>query len=194
MRRGAKTVEQLLMLIAACVVVFPAVGADSAVTRSAVNYTIPEVRLVREDGKSVSLPDELNDGRPVVMNFVFTTCTTICPLLSQTLERLQAKLGAERDGVHLVSITIDPEEDTPERLAEYAKRFSAGRGWQFYTGTVQAILSTVRAFNVFRGDKMGHTPLTLLRMSPGQPWIRFDGFVSADDLASEIRSKAVAAK
>ncbi len=186
--------KKALMVIAALALALPVVGAEPSVTRSTVEYTIPPVTLVRSDGKSISLPDELNDGRPVVMNFVFTTCTTICPLLSQTFERLQSKLGAERNKVHIVSISIDPEEDTPERLTEYAKRYNAGPEWQHYTGTVQAVVATERAFNVYRGDKMGHTPVTLLRPAPGKPWVRFDGFVTPDDLVREIKGEAFAAK
>jgi len=172
-----------------------AVMADaSKVIRSTAQYTVPQVTLVRDDGKEVSLPDELNDGRPVVMNFIFTTCNSICPLLSQTLARLQDALGAERDRVHIVSISIDPEQDTPPRLTDYARRYNAGPEWQHYTGTMQAIIATARAFNAYRGDKMSHTPLTLLRKAPGEKWIRFDGFVTADELLREIKGVAIASK
>src|SRR5689334_11779173 len=57
------------------------VAATNGPTRSFREYAVPAVRLVRDDGKSVSLPDEMDDGRPVVMNFIFTTCTTICPMM-----------------------------------------------------------------------------------------------------------------
>ncbi len=194
MRIHREQLNKGLIVLAAAVLALPVFGAEPSVTRSSVEYRIPAVTLIRADGKSVSLPDELNDGRPVVMNFVFTTCNTICPLLSQTFERLQSKLGAERDKVHIVSITIDPEEDTPARLTEYAKRYNAGPEWQHYTGTLQAIVATERAFNVYRGDKMGHTPVTLLRPAPNKPWVRFDGFVAADDLVREIKSEVLAAK
>ncbi len=158
------------------------------ITRILTGYKVPEVKLVRADGKTVSLPEELNDGRPVVLNFVFTTCTTICPLMSQTFARLEKKLGEDRDKVHLVSITIDPEEDTPARLTEYARKLQAGREWQYYTGTVQAIRATEMAFGLNIGNKMSHTPLTLFRAAPGKPWIRIDGFASADDLLWEIQN------
>ncbi len=157
-------------------------------TRILTEYTVPQVKLVRADGKTVSLPEELNDGRPVVLNFIFTTCTTICPLMSQTFARLEKKLGAERDKVHLVSITLDPEEDTPARLSDYARRFKAGPEWQYYTGTLQAIKATEMAFGLYIGNKMTHTPLTLLRIAPGKPWIRINGFATADDLLWEIRN------
>ncbi|MGF7000934.1 protein SCO1/2 [Paraburkholderia sp. GAS32] len=149
---------------------------------SMVDYTVPAVMLVRDDGQTVSLKNEVDDGRPVVLTFIYTTCTSICPMISQTMSQLQSELGADRDKVHLVSISIDPEQDTPERLREYAKKFGAGPEWQHYTGTVAASVATQRAFNVYRGDKMSHTPVTLFRAAPGKPWLRFDGFATAADL------------
>jgi protein SCO1/2 len=160
-------------------------GITAGVQRSEVQYAAPEVTLVRDDGKKVSLPDELNDGRPVIMNFIYTSCTTICPLTSQVFGQFQRRLGSARDSVHLVSISIDPEQDTPARLRVYARQFEAARGWDHYTGTVAASIAVQRAFGAYRGDKMSHTPLTLLRASPDKPWIRIDGFASADDLFAE---------
>ncbi|HEY6095063.1 MAG TPA: SCO family protein [Gallionellaceae bacterium] len=162
------------------------------IKRQTATYTVPEVTLVRDDGKRVALRDELNDGRPVILNFIYTTCTSVCPLVSHTLEQLQSKLGSDRDRVHLVSISIDPEQDTPARLAAYAKEYEAGPEWQHYTGTVAASITTQRAFDAYRGDKMNHTPVTFLRAAPGQPWIRIEGFVTPDDLLGEIRSMLVA--
>lgn len=151
-------------------------------------YTVPEVALVRDDGKRVALRDELNDGRPVILNFIYTTCTSVCPLVSHTLEQLQSKLGADRDRVHLVSISIDPEEDTPAKLAAYARKYEAGPEWHHYTGTVSASITAQRAFDAYRGDKMNHTPVTFLRAAPDKPWIRIDGFVTSDDLLGEIHN------
>jgi len=162
-------------------------------TRSTTNYAIPDVKLVRQDGETVLLSDELNDGRPIALNFIYTTCTTVCPLTSQTFAELQAKLGARRSAVHLISISIDPEQDTPARLREYAKKFGAGAGWQLYTGTLAASITTQRAFNVYRGDKMNHAPVTLLRTAPGKPWVRLDGFATSDQMFKELRD-AVAAE
>src|SRR5579862_7128313 len=128
-----------------------------AVTRSVVNYPVPAISLVRDDGKNVALIDELNDGRPVVLNFIYTTCTGICPLTSHIFSQLQHQLGAERDQVHLVSISVDTEEDTPARLRAYARQYSAGPSWQHYTGTVAASTAIQRAFDAYKGDKMGRS-------------------------------------
>lgn len=157
-------------------------ATPNAHVSSASQYLIPAVRLVRDDGKVVSLPEEMNDGRPVVLNFIFTTCSSICPLMSQTFAQFDSQLGADRGHVHLMSISVDPEEDTPARLREYAQKFHAGPEWQHYTGTVEASLAAQRAFNAWRGDKMSHTPLTLVRAAPGQPWLRIEGFVTPTEL------------
>lgn len=154
---------------------------------STADYKIPQLQLLRENGKRVSLPQELDDGRPVVMNFIFTTCETTCPLSSQTFSAFQRKLGPERNRVHMVSISIDPEQDTPTRLRAYAKKFHAGPQWQHYTGTLQASLAAQQAFGAYRGDKMSHAPLTLLRAAPGQPWTRIEGFVTPAQLVHHYR-------
>jgi len=157
---------------------------------STADYLLPQVSLVRDDGKRVSLSAELDDGRPVVLNFIYTTCPGICPLMSQVFSQFQRRLGAERGKVHMVSISIDPEQDTPARLRDYAKKFRAGTQWQHYTGTVEASVQVQKAFDAYRGDKMGHDPLTLMRAAPGSPWVRMDGFASASDLFDQYRNLA----
>ena len=161
-------------------------------TRSIVEYTIPDVKLVRDDGTTVQLSRELDDGRPVVLNFIYTTCTSVCPLTSQTFADLQRKLGAQRDSVHLVSISIDPEQDTPARLRAYAEKFGAGPEWRHYTGTVAASVTAQRAFNAYRGSKMDHAPVSFVRTAPGNRWVRIDGFATAELLLSELRSVVTA--
>jgi protein SCO1/2 len=155
--------------------------------RLTVEYEIPAVNLVRNDGKTVALAEEFNDGRPVFLNFIYTTCTAICPITSQTFAMFQERLGKDRDRVHLMSISIDPEEDTPARLTEYARTFGAGPEWQHYTSSAATSLAVQRAFDVYRGDKMNHVPVTFLRTAPGKPWIRLEGFVTADRLVDEYR-------
>ena len=194
MRISVKRLTGILVLAAIGSTSLAMAGGGSRATRSTAEYAVPDVKLVRDDGKTVLLADELKEKRPVVLSFFFTSCTSICPVLNQTLARLQKGLGAEKDQVRIVSISIDPEEDTPERLAAYARQYRSGPEWRLYTGTMQAIISTAKAFGAYRGDKMSHTPLTLLRKAPGEPWIRFDGFATAEELLQEIRSEAVASK
>lgn len=156
--------------------------------RSTADYPLPEAMLVRDDGKHVPLAGELNDGRLVMLNFVFTTCTAICPVTSQVFAETQSRLRGQLERVHMVSISIDPENDTPAQLREYAKRFGAGPQWQHYTGSSAASVAVQKAFATYRGDKMNHQPVTLLRRTAGQPWVRLEGFVSPSELAGEVKA------
>jgi protein SCO1 len=151
-------------------------------------YQVPAVRLVRDDGKDVTLSDEMNDGRAVFLNFIFTTCSSVCPLSSKTFSDFERALGAESARVHLISISIDPEQDTPARLRDYARQFHAGAEWQHYTGTQAASIATQKAFDTFRGAKMDHTPVTLVRVSRDRPWVRIDGFMTAAELLQLYRN------
>lgn len=155
---------------------------------STLSYRVPDLKLVNQTGVAVSLPAEMNDGRPVVLNFIFTSCAAICPLMTQTFAEFQRKLGSESSQVHIMSISIDPEQDTPARLREYAKRFDAGPGWTFYTGTDAASIAAQKAFNIFRTDKMSHSSVTFMRSSPGASWRRLDGFATPDDLLREYHA------
>ena len=182
--RTQATVSAALVCVGALLLT---AAAAATVSRSSVTYETPDVSLVRADGKRVSLPRELDDGRPVLLNFIFTTCSSICPLTSRTLEEFQQKLGREAAKVHMVSISIDPEQDTPARLTEYARKFHAGPEWQYYTGTVAASVAAQKAFDVYRGEKMSHTPVTLLRSTPGKPWLRIEGFITPDELVDDYQ-------
>lgn len=153
--------------------------------RTLASYTIPDVKLLDADGAGVPLRTTLDD-KPVILNFIFTSCGAICPVMSTTFSQVQAALGTERDAVRMVSISIDPEQDTPAALKAYAGKYGAGPQWQMLTGSLDDSIAVQRAFGVYRGDKMNHQPATFLRAAPDQPWVRLDGFASADDILREV--------
>jgi protein SCO1/2 len=105
--------------------------------------------------------------------------------MSATFSQVQAKLGSTRSKVRLISVSIDPEHDTPSKLKEYAKRFEAGSQWSMLTGSNENSIAVQRAFDIYRGDKMNHEPVTFMRKAPDQPWVRINGFITADDLLRE---------
>jgi protein SCO1/2 len=148
-------------------------------------YRPSQIRLTRADGSQVRLDDELGFDGAIVLNFVFTSCSAVCPITSRTFSEVQAKL-LPGEPVRLMSISLDPLNDTPEALRAYGKQFSAGRSWRFYTGTPDASADVQRAFDVYLGDKMNHAPFTLIRPGPGLPWTRVNGFATANDLLSEL--------
>jgi protein SCO1/2 len=160
--------------------------AAEPVSRSTAAYRLDGLRLLRADGKDVTLGEELDHDGPLVLDFVFTTCTAVCPILSRTFAELQARSDPAKP-LRLVSISIDPQHDTPAVLRGYAKQFEAGKRWRFYTGTVAQSVAVQRAFDVYRGNKMNHVPLTFVRRGRNQPWVRLEGYASADALLRELR-------
>lgn len=159
-----------------------------AYTRSVNSYKIPDLKLVDMNGKTVSLREGLDGKEPVMLNFIFTTCTAICPVMSATFHHVQEQLGPDSGKVRMISISIDPEHDTPARLREYAGRYQAGPQWKMLTGSAQDSIAAQRAFDSYRGDKMNHAPATFLRADGAdKPWVRLDGFASAADIIKEYR-------
>jgi protein SCO1/2 len=162
--------------------------APAGVQRSEVSYQIPDVTLIDQNGERVAIRDLFTTDKPILLNFIFTTCTAICPVMSATFEQVQQGLDGDRDKVRMVSVSIDPEQDSPAALAGYAKRFDAGPQWVFLTGSLEDSIRVQQAFDGYRGDKMNHAPLTLLRTASGANWVRYDGFASAADLVTDLRA------
>jgi protein SCO1/2 len=152
---------------------------------SVMSYSIPDVKLLDVNGKKVSLRKELDGHSPVMLNFIFTTCTTICPVMSSTFQQLQDKLGSNRQGIRLVSVSIDPENDTPAKLKEYAVRYNAGPQWTLLTGSIENSLAVQKAFDVFAGEKMNHKPITFIKPKGSENWVRMEGLVEADQVLKE---------
>lgn len=97
---------------------------------------MPNVPVVTSEGKTLNFYDDLIKGKIVVVSFVYTSCRDMCPLITARLALLQERLG-DRVGrdIHFISISIDPERDTVDRLKDFADAFQIGPGWTFVTGT-----------------------------------------------------------
>jgi protein SCO1/2 len=154
---------------------------------------IADVNLVDQDGRATSLQEVLDTELPVLVNFIFTTCTTVCPIMTTGFSQFQNVLGPERDRVRLISISIDPDNDSVAALRAYAERYHAGRSWRLLTGTREASIAAQRSFGAYRGDKMNHAPATYVRRSPGEPWLVLDGLSNAQTLRRVWRGLSAAA-
>ena len=164
---------------------------DIKYKRTVENYTVPDVVLVNQHGEKVHLKEYLKSDKPVIVDFIFGTCTTICPVLSAGFTNLQRKLGADSQKVRLVSITIDPENDTPKVMNEYLKKFRAKPGWDFLTGSRQDINTVMRSFDAWIPDKMSHFPLTLIREPGSGKWVRIFGLISGAEFLTEYRKVGI---
>ena len=133
----------------------PQLGADDLAPRPRLRSRdpFPNVELVRHDGATVRFQDDLMEGKVFILNFMYTTCADVCPLETARLSEVQAILG-DRVGkdIHMYSITVDPDRDTPEVLADYRERFGVQDGWDFFTGDEMEILSLRRRFGLYFDD------------------------------------------
>ena len=106
--------------------------------------------LQDQDGRTVRFLSDVVQDRIAVVNFMYSQCTTACPLTSAVFGKVQESLGARLDReVRLISITLDPVSDTPERLKGYSRRFNAGPGWIWLTGGSSTIRSLLQDMKIY---------------------------------------------
>ena len=141
----------------------------------------PDFALTSQDGEEVTL--ESLRGKVVAVTFFYTWCPDICPLLTDKMARVQDALGSDfGTEVAFVSITFDPERDTPEVLKEYAEAFDADpAGWSFLTGEPGAVREVARRYGVVvlptgDGGAIDHTMLTTLIDRHGTMRVQYLGY------------------
>ena len=151
------------------------------VERREIYHRSPRLDLVTQDGTPLSLRDL--KGKVVLVTFFYSTCPDVCPLLTAKFAVIQRRLkekGLDR-AVHLLSITVDPEIDTPPVLKEYARKYGANfASWAFLTGSRSALEQTWNDFGVVavRGSKgdIDHTAMTILLDPQGRQRLQYIGF------------------
>lgn len=146
----------------------------------------PAVELRSMDGARCMAAKELALEVPLVMTFVFTTCSTSCSVQTALLAEVQRERSLRKQPLRLASITIDPDNDTPEQLRRFAMQHKVGPGWQFYTGKFDDLLVLQRHFDVYRGSKAAHPPVLLMRRNAQAPWVRIEGFPSVRQVVDQI--------
>jgi protein SCO1/2 len=150
---------------------------------------IPDVLLTNQRGEAVHFSSDVLRHRIAVINVVFTTCTTICLPMGANFGKLEKLLGnrAGRD-VILVSISIDPVNDTPERLRAWGEKFNEGPGWTLLTGEKREIDTVLKSIGAFSGDKVQHTSTILIGSADTGQWLRTNGLTKASRLAEIVNN------
>jgi protein SCO1 len=148
---------------------------------------IPDTPVVDQHGKRLNFYTDLVKGKVVAINFIFTTCTTICPPLGATFAKV-GELGGERFGrdFQLISISIDPTTDTPQRLKAWSERFNAKPGWTLVTGLKGDIDQLLKALGGFSASIRDHTPAVLIINDTQGVMTRAYGLASPAKLLSVI--------
>ena len=179
------TIAGLLLAISLCGALAGSAAAADSPWGS--NY-FPNVPLVTQEGKTVRLYDDLLKGKRVLISFIFSNCEQGCPLDTANMARVQKLLG-DRVGrdVFMYSITLDPENDTPEAMKEYAEQYHAAPGWLFLTGTRKDI-DEVRYKFGDRGDKTEHANAVQVGDVDKGRWIRVPLNADPNYIALEIKN------
>lgn len=157
----------------------------------ATKLNVPDVELLDQNGRKIHFYTDLIKGRTVAINFIFTTCTTICPPLGATFARVQKELG-DRVGrdVHFISISVDPATDTPERLKSWGAKFHAGDGWTFVTGDKPKIDELLRALGASSARREDHSPTVLIGNDAHASWTRTYGLAKTSAIIQLIDNAA----
>jgi protein SCO1/2 len=169
----------------------PHAGHNAGNDGSRAQKYFTDVELIDQDGRKVRFYSDVLKGKTVVVNAFFTTCTSVCPPMNRNMEKIQEALG-DRVGkdVLLVSVSVDPETDTPARLKEYARKFHAGPGWLFLTGKKENVDWALYKVGQYVEDKQDHTTVIIIGNEATGLWKKAFGLAKTAELLQTVRSVA----
>jgi protein SCO1 len=152
------------------------------------NY-FTDVELLNQDGQKVRFYTDVLQGKTVIVNAFFTTCTSVCPPMNRNMEKIQEVFG-DRVGrdVFLVSITVDPEVDTPARLKDYAQKFHAKPGWVFLTGKKENLDWALYKLGQYVETKDDHKTIFIIGNEPTGLWKKAFGMANVNELVQVVES------
>lgn len=146
-----------------------------------------DLELLDQDGKTRRFRQDVIGDRLVAINFVYTTCTTVCPMqtaiFSTLQERLRDRLGRD---VALVSISIDPVTDIPPRLKAYADSHQVRPGWTWLTGDKARVDQVLLGLGAYAADITQHPAMVLVGDGRSGSWSRFYGFPQPEQILARL--------
>jgi protein SCO1 len=158
---------------------------SQAVKAASANVRLLDVELINQEGKTARFKSDVIGDRIVVLDNIYTTCTTICPLVTSIMVNVHSKIGARAGKeVSLVSLSVDPVTDTPQRLRAYARRHKAA--WNLWTGPKPAMDQVLKGLGIYTPDYIDHPSSILVGDGKTGEWTRFYGFASPDQIAKRV--------
>jgi protein SCO1 len=162
--------------------------SNDASSGSARKMVIPDVEVLDQHGNKLHFYRDLIKDKTVAINFIFTNCTTICPPLAATFQRVQREMGDKvGKDVHFISISVDPLTDTPERLKAWGAKFKAGPGWSFVTGEKQEMDKLLNALGAAVSKREDHTPAMIIGNDAKGVWTRTYGLAKTSQIVGLIQ-------
>ena len=147
--------------------------------------TIPEASFTDQNGVTRRLWADTLKDQVVAVNFIFTSCPSICPPMGAAFAELQHRVAQQKLNVRFVSISIDPSTDTPQRLSEWAAKFGGTSAWILLTGPKASVDAVEQALGV-QSAVNTHTPVVLLGNTKDGRWLRANALAPPDQLAAAL--------
>ncbi|SJM95909.1 Electron transporter protein (fragment) [Crenothrix polyspora] len=172
-------------------VMLPRIGMAASSLRLATptQLSVPDVAVVDQMNQPLHFYRDLLKGKVVAISFIYAACTTFCPLTGVVFSKAQQSLrGQLGKSVQLVSISLDPANDTPDQLAAWGKKFNAQAGWSLVTGHQESIEQLLKAFNVALTAKEDHPPVLVVGDTTTNQWVWINSLVSAEQLVDLVNS------
>lgn len=163
--------------------------AQPAAPSSPAAHYFANLHLVDQDGRRVDLYRDVMQGHTVVIDTFFATCTGSCPMMTNTLARLQTRF-ADRLGrdLRLVSITVDPANDSPAKLREYARHVQAKAGWLFLTGTKDEVHAALAKLGQSVETRESHTNVMLVGNDATGLWKKVFGLAKPEEVGDVVET------
>ncbi len=159
---------------------------------STVSISIPETTLTDQNGQRVQVVQDLIGNKVVYLTTIYTNCTTICTPIGANVAKLQRTLidrigqQALENRVALLTVSIDPVVDTPQRLNAWQKKFNGLPGWTLLTGSQEDIDRLLKATGLFTAEPEDHSPIGLVGHIESDQWSRVSSLAPPVEIAQLI--------
>jgi protein SCO1/2 len=160
-----------------------------AAEEKARNY-FTDTEVIDQNGKKMRFYSDVLKGRVVLISFIFTNCEYACPMQAQKLKQARAAMvPAIKDEVWFVTLSVDPERDTPEAMKKFAERQGVDESrWLFLTGDKKNLEFLVKRLGQYTPDIESHTTLMLAGNTITRHWTRVLPMVPPDGIAQQMRA------
>lgn len=160
--------------------------AHSEKPKNDVPFFKTDLWVLDQNGKQVNFYVDLIKNKTVAINFIFTRCNSSCPLSTAVFRQVQKKPDVQK--AQLITVSVDPVNDTPESLFEFSKKFNAQPGWAFITGEKIVISGLLKSLGAFTADKNEHTNMIIIGNDATHIWTRLYGFPQANEIIAALKN------
>lgn len=163
----------------------PQAAKTTAGMAASAKVKLLDLELINQEGKTARFRTDVIGDRIVVLDNIYTSCTTICPIVTAIMVNVHSRIG-ERAGseVSLVSLSVDPVTDTPQRLRAYARRHKAA--WNLWTGTKPAMDQLLKGLGIYTPDYIDHPSSILVGDARTGEWTRFYEFANPEQIVKRV--------